>query len=169
MRCPRAAGAAGRAAAAAVGLIFLQLLVGAVMRHTKAGLAIPDFPLAFGRVVPPMTSFAVAIHFAHRVLALGVAAAVGMCVARAFASRRPGLAKVSLAMAGLVLLQIALGALTVLSRKDVALTTAHVANGALLLATTLILSLASRRSAVRRSAARSEAPTLSLRQEPAWK
>ena len=42
-----------------VGLIFLQLLVGAVMRHTKAGLAIPDFPLAFGRVVPPLTSFAV--------------------------------------------------------------------------------------------------------------
>ena len=166
---PENGGAAGRAAAAAVGLIFLQLLVGAVMRHTKAGLAIPDFPLAFGRVVPPLTSFAVAIHFAHRVLALGVAAAVGVCVARAFASRRPGLGKVSLAMAGLVILQIALGALTVLSRKDVALTTAHVANGALLLATTLILFLASRRSAVRRSAARSEAPTLSLQQEPAWK
>ena len=49
-------------------LIFLQLLVGAVMRHDKAGLAIPDFPLALGRVVPPLTSFPVAIHFAHRVV-----------------------------------------------------------------------------------------------------
>jgi heme A synthase len=40
-------------AAVTAGAVFLQLLVGAVMRHTKAGLAIPDFPLALGRVVPP--------------------------------------------------------------------------------------------------------------------
>jgi cytochrome c oxidase assembly protein subunit 15 len=143
------------------------------MRHTKAGLAIPDFPLAFGRVVPPFSSVAVAIHFSHRVLALAVAAAVAVCVARAFGSRRPGLQKASLAMAGLVLLQIALGALTVLSRKDAALTTAHVANGALLLATTLVMFLASRRSTVTRLPAGVRAEptpqTLSLRQETAWK
>src|SRR5262245_18152666 len=42
--------------------IFLQLVIGAVMRHTKAGLAIPDFPLALGRLVPPLTTFPVAIH-----------------------------------------------------------------------------------------------------------
>jgi cytochrome c oxidase assembly protein subunit 15 len=34
-------------------LIYLQILVGATMRHTDAGLAIPDFPLAFGQLVPP--------------------------------------------------------------------------------------------------------------------
>jgi cytochrome c oxidase assembly protein subunit 15 len=170
---PDGGGGAGRAAAVTVGLIFLQLLVGAVMRHTKAGLAIPDFPLAFGRVVPPFSSVAVAIHFSHRVLALAVAAAVAVCVARAFGSRRPGLQKASLAMAGLVLLQIALGALTVLSRKDAAFTTAHVANGALLLATTLVMFLASRRSTVTRLPAGVRAEptpqTLSLRQETAWK
>ena len=37
------------------------------MRHTGAGLAIPTFPTAFGRWIPPLESTPVAIHFAHRV------------------------------------------------------------------------------------------------------
>ena len=57
-------------------LIYLQILVGATMRHTGAGLAIPDFPLMFGHVVPDHWSAAIAIHFAHRAGALVVAAAV---------------------------------------------------------------------------------------------
>src|SRR5688572_30338263 len=35
-------------AAATTGTIYLQIVVGATMRHLDAGLAIPDFPLAFG-------------------------------------------------------------------------------------------------------------------------
>lgn len=158
-----------RAAAVAAGLVFLQLVLGAVMRHTKAGLAIPDFPLAFGRLVPPISSFAVGIHFAHRLMAVAVAAAVGVCVVRAMRSGRPGLRRTSLALAGLVLLQIALGALTVLSRKDVLLTTAHVATGALVLGTTLVLAFAARvRSLPLRERPGARA-SLSLAEEPAWK
>jgi cytochrome c oxidase assembly protein subunit 15 len=134
-----------RMGAATVGVIFLQLLVGAIMRHTQAGLAIPDFPLAFGRVVPPIRSFPVAIHFAHRLGALAVAGCVFACLALAMASRRPGLKRVALVMASLVLVQIALGAATVLSRKAVPVTTAHVATGALLLGTTLAFTLSSLR------------------------
>jgi len=132
-----------RMGAATLAAIFLQLLVGAVMRHTKAGLAIPDFPLALGRVVPPITSFPIAIHFAHRLGALAVAACAAGCVIQAFRSRRPGLEKTALLLGGLVAVQIALGALSVLSRKAVAVTTAHVATGALLLATALTFTLAS--------------------------
>src|SRR5271154_6410125 len=33
-------------------LIFAQLLVGATMRHQHAGLAIPDFPAAYGKIWP---------------------------------------------------------------------------------------------------------------------
>ena len=40
------------------------------MRHTGAGLAIPDFPLMFGHLIPDHWSSAIAIHFAHRVGAL---------------------------------------------------------------------------------------------------
>jgi heme A synthase len=36
-------------------LVYTQILIGATMRHTGAGLAIPDFPLMFGGIVPDMT------------------------------------------------------------------------------------------------------------------
>ncbi len=126
-----------RIAAVTAGAVFLQLVVGAVMRHTKAGLAIPDFPLALGRVLPPLDTFPVAIHFAHRVIALAVAVLVAICAVRAFASGRRGLEGVSLWLAALVTTQIVLGAATVLSGKSVAIATAHVATGALLLGSTL--------------------------------
>ena len=138
--------AVSRASVLATALVFLQLLLGAVMRHTKAGLAIPDFPLAFGRLVPPMTSFAVAIHFAHRVGAVVVACGVAACVVLAVRAGRPGLARMAWFMAVIVAAQGTLGALTVLSKKDVLITTAHVATGALLLGASVVFALISRRS-----------------------
>src|SRR5690242_7576537 len=41
-------------------LIFVQLILGATMRHQHAGLAVPDFPLAYGRFWPPMDSVSIA-------------------------------------------------------------------------------------------------------------
>jgi len=128
-----------RAAAVAVTVIFAQLLVGAVMRHAKAGLAIPDFPLSLGRVVPPWTGFPVAIAFAHRVGALLVAVAVLLVVREAFRSKRGDLRRAALIPLLLLVVQVALGAATVLTGKAVAVTTAHVATGALLLGATLSL------------------------------
>jgi cytochrome c oxidase assembly protein subunit 15 len=131
-----------RFAALTSAAVFLQLLIGAVMRHTKAGLAIPDFPLSLGRLIPPLDSFPVAIAFAHRVWALVVAGLVFATAAAAFRSRRPGLRKTAVALIAIVLVQISLGAMTVLSRKGVAITTAHVATGALLLGTAVALCVA---------------------------
>jgi cytochrome c oxidase assembly protein subunit 15 len=142
---PAAPSPLSRVAAATVALVFLQLLVGAVMRHSKAGLAIPDFPLAFGRLVPPLASFPVAIHFAHRVGAVVVALAVLACLAAAGRSGHPSLRAVSGAMVLLVAVQIALGGLTVLSGKSPLIATAHVATGALVLGVSLGLALAARR------------------------
>jgi cytochrome c oxidase assembly protein subunit 15 len=150
---PVGPGRVGRAAKVLVGVVFLQLLIGAVMRHTKSGLAIPDFPLAFGRVVPPIASFPVAVHFAHRLGAAAVAAMSLVVLARASRSGRPGLRKTAVAIASFVVLQIALGGLTVLSRKDVLITTGHVAAGALILGTSLALALASTREGARTAAA----------------
>jgi len=39
----------------ALTVIYLQLVAGAVMRHYKAGLAVTDLPLIYGRVLPPTT------------------------------------------------------------------------------------------------------------------
>jgi cytochrome c oxidase assembly protein subunit 15 len=123
--------------------VYLQLILGAIMRHTGAGLAIPDFPLAFGRLVPPFDHPGVAIHFAHRlgavvVLALVAWTAIAVCTRVA---REPRLVRPALAAAGLVVLQVGLGAFTVWSHKAVLPTTAHVAVGGALLATTFLLAL----------------------------
>jgi cytochrome c oxidase assembly protein subunit 15 len=142
---PTAPSASSRVAALTVAVVFLQLLVGAVMRHVKAGLAIPDFPLAFGRLVPPVTSFAVAIHFAHRLGALVVAGCVVGCVVAALRSGRPRVKLISMGLLLLVLAQIGLGGLTVLSRKAPVIATAHVVTGALVLGLSLVLAMASRR------------------------
>jgi cytochrome c oxidase assembly protein subunit 15 len=151
-----------RLAALTAGAVFLQLAIGAVMRHTKAGLAIPDFPLALGRVVPPLDSFPIAIAFAHRAWALVIA---GLVFATVVAALRAGNRRTALFLGALVLAQIALGALTVLSRKNVAITTAHVATGALLLGTSLALSLLS----MSRARAARPAEVLVAREALAWK
>jgi heme a synthase len=53
------------------GLIFVQLIIAAVMRHSGAGLAIPTFPLTpEGGVIPSVWSFPIGIHFAHRAIAV---------------------------------------------------------------------------------------------------
>src|SRR5262249_23178001 len=125
------------------GAVFLQLLVGAIMRHTNAGLAIPDFPLSLGRVVPPLSSFPVSIHFLHRVGAVIVAALVGVCAVRCVRSEGQGRRRAGLASALLGVVQISLGAATVLTKKSVVVTTAHVATGALLLGGTVALCVSS--------------------------
>jgi heme a synthase len=133
----------GPLAGAAAAIIYLQIIVGALMRHMHAGLAIPDFPLAFGRLVPPMFSVAIAINFAHRCGAVVVTLMVIWTAARAFKyyGCEPMLRRSVLGMLVLLALQIGLGAATVLTRRAIIPTTAHVAVGAALLATCVALTL----------------------------
>ncbi len=138
------AGVSG-AATFATGVGFAQLVLGALMRHLHAGLAIPDFPLAFGRVIPPLADAGVAIHFAHRAMAAVVLVAVGrLYLVSRRASPRPLERTAALAL-GLVLVQITLGAVTVLSAKAVLPTTLHVATGASVLGACFLAALRARR------------------------
>ena len=56
-------------------LVFAQSVVGALVRHTDAGMACPDVPLCLGRVIPPLEHPMVGLHFLHRVLGVVVAVA----------------------------------------------------------------------------------------------
>lgn len=135
-----------RVAAATTALVFVQILLGATMRHTGAGLAIPDFPLAFGRLVPHVWNFGVAVHYAHRVGAVIVTLAILAAAAHVFYHHR-GRVELTRPAALLVLLvavQVTLGAFVILSGKQPVINTAHVANGALVLVTSLALTLWSR-------------------------
>ena len=135
-------------------VVFVQLVLGALMRHMGAGLAIPDFPLAFGRVVPPLVTPHIAVHFAHRMGAVLVSLAVATTVAVVLrGGRDPWLRRPALLAAGLVVLQVTLGALTIWSRRAVLPTTLHLTVGAALLATCLLMTLRAGRVATRRTAA----------------
>jgi cytochrome c oxidase assembly protein subunit 15 len=124
-------------------VIYLQILVGAVMRHMGAGLAIPDFPLAFGKVFPALESLPEQINYAHRVGAIVVTVFVCWTAVEVLRNYRQQslLRRPALGMLALLALQITLGALTILSSRAVLPTTAHVAVGAALLATSLGLTL----------------------------
>jgi cytochrome c oxidase assembly protein subunit 15 len=46
--------------------IYAQLIVGATMRHYQAGLAVPDLPLAYGKLIPRTDPASLDMHNQHR-------------------------------------------------------------------------------------------------------
>jgi cytochrome c oxidase assembly protein subunit 15 len=124
-------------------LIYTQILIGAAMRHTDAGLAIPDFPWMFGHVIPDHWNAAIAVHFAHRVGALVVTLAVLATSAHIWYHHRGRrlLVRPAALIVALVAVQVTLGALTVLSQRDVWINSVHLVCGALVFATSIVISL----------------------------
>jgi protoheme IX farnesyltransferase len=124
-------------------LVFLQLLVGATMRHMGAGLVIPDFPTSLGQWIPPLASTEIAVNFGHRLLGMAVAAMALLLASRIFRFHRAQsiLARLGGALVLLVAVQISLGALTVWSTRALVPTSLHVMNGALVLATSFSIFL----------------------------
>jgi len=138
-------------------LIVLQLVIGATMRHQHAGLAIPDFPLAYGKVWPGIDSVSVAhynqqrmeitalnsitasqivLQLVHRFMALLILVAAAVCAWRVQLKlgAKHFLTKLARSWLGLVLIQALLGASTIWSNKAADIATAHVVFGALTLA-----------------------------------
>jgi len=148
-------------AVAATAMILVQLMIGAWMRHSDAGLAIPDFPLSYGALVPsaseellmevnearvesglaPVDAGQIWIHFAHRVGALLVLIMVYALVQHVLSTYKDEkrLREPAIIMATLVVMQALLGALTVWTGKGVEISTVHVATGALILGLSALL------------------------------
>jgi heme a synthase len=134
-----------RLATTTTALVYVQILAGAMMRHSGAGLAIPDFPLMFGGLVPDHWDSKIAMHFAHRVGALVVVASILAVFARVWFHHKTERALTTPAalLVALVAVQVTLGAMTVLSGRAVWINSLHVVCGALVLATSLVLTLRS--------------------------
>jgi cytochrome c oxidase assembly protein subunit 15 len=148
---------------AVTAMIFGQLVLGAAMRHSHAGLSIPDFPTVYGGVLPPVDAATIAkinearagaqppespttatlidLQYLHRIWA--VAIVIGLVpVALAMVVFRwlPLAVRTGAALwIGLVLVQFGLGAWTVWSRKAADVATAHVLFGSLTLVTGVAL------------------------------
>jgi cytochrome c oxidase assembly protein subunit 15 len=153
-------------ATATTALVYVQILIGATMRHTDAGLAIPDFPLAFGQIIPPTWDPKIAIHFAHRVGALVVTLFTLATTCHVFYHHRsrPELWRPAALLLTLLTLQITLGALTVLSQKHYIINSLHVVTGASVLATSLVLTLRTRRRSFdKRDGAQAQDPAYGMR------
>ena len=148
-----------------VGLLFIQLCLGAAVRHSGSAMAIPTFPSHLGHVIPPFTQagiqeayadlppryskmgvgrpWQVGLHFAHRVGALVVTLAI-LAVAVSLLRARVSRSFLWVPMAvvgGLVVLQATLGVMTVMNFVEPQLATAHQAGGAALLAAAVWLAL----------------------------
>lgn len=150
-------------------LVFGQLLLGALMRHQHAGLAIHDFPSAYGQIWPAtdvdsllrynqnraeegsVTAFQIHLQMWHRIGALTAVLAVVAVWVRSVrdAGWNSVLGKLTSLWAALLGFQVLLGVFTILKNKPADIATAHVAVGALSLVMGCLLILIARRVAVR--------------------
>lgn len=141
-----------RAGVVCCALLFVQLAIAAVMRHSFAGLAIGTFPWSTpeGGLLPQFWSFRVGIHFAHRVMALAVALAILVfCVAIWRDRALPALYRSAASLlVSLVAFQILLGATIIRTMRDPYVTTAHVLVGALTLVTAFSLTWYAHRDSI---------------------
>ncbi len=127
--------------------IFLQIVIGAVVRHGNAGLAISSFPFSspVGALLPNTWNWAVAINFAHRIGALVTTATILLFAAQIWIYNRnlKPFIFLSLIPIALVASQFLFGALIVWTRINEHVATLHMLFGAFLLASCWMLTFVS--------------------------
>jgi heme a synthase len=143
-------------------MLFIQLVLGASMRHSHAGLSIPDFPTAYGGIFPPLDAASIArineariatqppissglilLQYIHRVWAVLIVVGLSSVAIRILRCQQ--LAAPVRSIAGfwlvIVFIQFALGAWTVWSNKAADIATSHVFVGALTFMSGVLLSV----------------------------
>lgn len=144
----------------ALGAVYVQIVLGALVRHTGAGLAcFNEIPFCQGQLWPggPATA---QVHMLHRLAAIVVTLlvlGVAFPLFRATAGHRTA-RRLAAAAPFLVLAQVTLGVLSVLSLLGLWQVTAHLGGGALLLADLWLLRLATRAGVAARAVAAPAAP-----------
>jgi len=135
--------------------IYIQLALGATMRHQHRDLSILDFPTANGAWIPDtsaaalakintwrdaralsqVTAFQIWLQMAHRLLALIIAVAIITFSVRVWglAEAPATLKRLSVLWVALVISQVILGGWVIWSNKAADVATAHVALGAVML------------------------------------
>jgi len=145
------------------GVIFVQLILGALMRHTESGLAIPDFPQMGGQWIPlfnqemfyaindwrfennldPVNQMQVLFHFLHRLGAFAISILfifLNIMVIRQH-KKHKSIISTLLWLDFCVITQIMLGIMTVMSLKSPQITSLHVVTGAAILGLSVLLFL----------------------------
>ncbi|MDR5694429.1 MAG: COX15/CtaA family protein [Armatimonadota bacterium] len=120
--------------------VYLLIVLGGVVRAMGAGLACPDWPLCHGRLIPPLQG-PILVEYFHRLAAAVVSVLVVITAIEAWRRERHHRTIVFLASVAVILLviQVFLGGFTVLTKLHRALTAAHLATAAALLAVVVLL------------------------------
>jgi cytochrome c oxidase assembly protein subunit 15 len=109
------------------GCTFLLLIAGALVTSNDAGLAVPDWPLSYGSLMPPMVG-GIFYEHGHRMVATFVGLlSIALAIWLWRVERRPWLRWLSLSALGAVIGQGILGGLTVLFFLPPAVSSAHAA------------------------------------------
>ena len=123
--------------------IYLQMVLGAAVRHLGAGLVCREWVSCSGWLGGDIT---MQLHMLHRLSALVVLVLVGYTSALVFraAGGRSGVRALAVTAPLLVVVQMSLGLLTIVTFRDFVPLTAHLAVAALLLANLVSLHLFAR-------------------------
>ena len=136
-------------------LVFIQLFLGALVRHTSSGLAIPDFPKMGGLWIPTfsdnmiyninaelfdknldmVSKWQVLIHFLHRLGAFIITLALALFVYkfRNMVKKNSTESKALMMLTVILAIQISLGIATVMTERLPYVASFHVVTGAALL------------------------------------
>jgi heme o synthase len=143
------AGIPSRLVAVTGAAVLGQMLLGSWVTGTGAGLAFPDFPLANGTLVPAIAAGGEAVQLAHRALAVIVAVLVLWSARRVRqATTDPRARRLAGLAVLLIAVQLALGAANIWSRLSAFFVVPHLAVGAAVWATIVLIYLALRRAPV---------------------
>src|SRR3990172_4708177 len=113
------------------GVVYLQVVLGILVRYSGATLACPDFPLCNGELIPALAGYPVMLHFIHRAGAAIVFLTTAAMLIRALRDGT-GIGGFAAAFA-LVLFQALFGALIVVSGMFLPFIIMHGATGFMLL------------------------------------
>ena len=141
-------------------LVYFQLVIGAIMRHTHSGLALLDFPFFEGVILSGFSGDAIAeinssrmenwldpvslgqilIHSIHRIIGFAIGI-FGIAIMWKFRSIHKKTLRLLWVLVSLIGIQIALGGISVLTLKAPIITSVHVLTGAGILGLCVFISL----------------------------
>lgn len=137
----------GVLAAVTAGVVYLQVVLGSVVRITGSGLGCPDWPLCHGSLIPAM-DYHTLIEYGHRLvgltgalLILATAISATLLFRREPAKHPRGLAVAAGLALGLYVFQGVLGGITVLMKNSPFTVALHLGNALLVLGASLLVAL----------------------------
>ena len=130
-----------RFAVATSGFTVLLLMAGALVTSNDAADSVPDWPLAYGKIIPPLVG-GIRYEFAHRVVA-GIVAVLTLILAiwLTRTEKRPKVRALAWTAVALVIAQALLGAARVLLGHPPLIATIHATIAQIFFITTVALAL----------------------------